>query len=268
MVQDRSVLGALEELRVADASGAQRLDEEIGAVNTSFSKQLETEIATKDGQIANLRSEIGEQIANLPSSLTELRAEVVKKDQQIANLTADLEGFRRNTTKDIRELKACVCVQKPAPLFALSSQVLYPTSYTYPEAHETRPLIPVPGYNPSKSQFDIIDISSHISINQKYSGGVLAPNGHIYMVPFLTDSIGDFDPSTNTFGVIDISSRISIDGKYNGGVLAPNGHIYMVPRNADSIGSLTPGNSEPAYDVGGGVPEEWRALLSPHFNKL
>ena len=196
MVQDRSVLGALEELRVADASGAQRLDEEIGAVNTSFSKQLETEIATKDGQIANLRSEIGEQIANLPSSLTELRAEVVKKDQQIANLTADLEGFRRTTTKDIRELKACVCVQKPAPLFALSSQVLYPTSYTYPEDYETRPLIPVPGYNPSKSQFDVIDISSRISIDRKYVGGVLAPNGHIYMVPYNADSIGDFSICT------------------------------------------------------------------------
>ena len=60
----------------------------------------------------------------------------------------------------------------------------------------------------------IVDISSRISTDAKYIGGVLAPNGHIYMVPFHADNIGDFDPSTNAFDVIDISSRIST--KYNG----------------------------------------------------
>ena len=67
---------------------------------------------------------------------------------------------------------------------------------------------------------------------------MLAPNGHIYMVPFMADSIGDFDFSTNAFDIIDISSRISTDNKYIGGVLAPNGHIYMVPFMADSIGDF------------------------------
>jgi hypothetical protein len=48
-----------EELRAADTAGAMRLQEEVGVVNSSFSKQLAAEIATKDGQIANLWSEIG-----------------------------------------------------------------------------------------------------------------------------------------------------------------------------------------------------------------
>ena len=60
-------------------------------------------------------------------------------------------------------------------------------------------MIPVPGYNPSKTAFAVIDISSSIVHSSKYSDGVLAPNGHIYMVPIGVDSIGDFDPSTNAF---------------------------------------------------------------------
>ena len=43
----------------------------------------------------------------------------------------------------------------------------------------------------------------------------------------------------------------------------------MLPRYADySIGELDVGNKDPAYEVEGGVPEGWSALLSPHFNKL
>ena len=150
--------------------------------------------------------------------------DMVKKDEQIANLTA--------------VMKTCVCGQKPAPLFAFSSQVDYPTAYTYPAAYQRRALIPMSGYALSSITFDVIDISSRISTDDKYAGGVLAPNGHIYMVPHKADSIGDFDPSTNAFDVIDISSRISTGKKYIGGVLAPNGHIYMVPFMADSIGDF------------------------------
>ena len=42
----------------------------------------------------------------------------------------------------------------------------------------------------------------------------------------------------------------------------------FVPRNADNVGVFEPGNAAPAYTVSGGVPDAWRALLSPHFNKL
>jgi hypothetical protein len=93
MVQERSVLGALEELRIRreeDKAGAMRLKEEVGAVNSSLLKQLETEIATKDGQIASLSATLHEHVANLTTSLKELQSQIVIKDDQIANLTIEI----------------------------------------------------------------------------------------------------------------------------------------------------------------------------------
>ena len=57
--------------------------------------------------------------------------------------------------------------------------------------------------------FSVIDISATISLDYKYLGGVLAPNGimMIYFIPHYADSIGEFNPVTNTFSIIDISSR-------------------------------------------------------------
>jgi hypothetical protein len=51
-------------------------------------------------------------------------------------------------------------------------------------------------------------------------------------------------------------------------VLGPNGLIYFGSWNADNIGKLHLGNTQPAYEVAGGVPEAWSSLLSPHFNKF
>jgi len=69
---------------------------------------------------------------------------------------------------------------------------------------------------------------------------VLAPNGHIYFIPYNADSIGAFDPFTRAFSALDISGVISHDVKFCGGVLASNGHIYMVPDNANSVGDFDP----------------------------
>ena len=189
--------------------------------------------------------------------------------------------------------------------------VNYPSWYVYPPSYGTRSLTHVPAYEVGNSTFGTIDISDTISSDWKYAGGVLAPNGNIYLVPFNTDHIGELDPSTRTFGTINISDTISFEGKYAGGVLAPNGKIYLVPRNADHIGELDPstrtfgtidisdtissyrggvlapngkiylvpynadhigelevGNHQPSYEVAGGVPLAWAALLSPHFNKF
>merc|ERR1712216_71584 len=130
-------------------------------------------------------------------------------------------------------------------------------------------------YDPSTGpqSFTVIDIKSIISVDEKYSGGVLGPNGLIYFVPYSADNIGVLDPSTQSFTVIDIASTISGKvvseaSKYTGGVLGPNGRIYFVPTNTENIGMLEPGNTEPAYTVAGGVPEAWSAVLSPHFNKF
>lgn len=83
------------------------------------------------------------------------------------------------------------------------------------------------------------------SPNYAYSGGVLATDGNIYLVPKHADDIGILNPVTKNFTVMDIcnvSSSMCADNKYHSGVLANNGHIYFVPRNADNIGDLNPGS--------------------------
>jgi streptogramin lyase len=122
--------------------------------------------------------------------------------------------------------------------------------------------------NPSSSSFTTIDISNTISWDLKYAGGVLGPNGLIYFVPHSAHKIGVLNPSTSSFTTIDISNTISSGGKYEEGVLGPNGLIYFVPWDANNIGKFHPGNTQPAYEVAGGVPESWSSLLSPHFNKF
>ena len=45
-------------------------------------------------------------------------------------------------------------------------------------------------FDPSTGSFSAIDISGVISHDYKYAGGVLAANGHMYMVPHFANSIG------------------------------------------------------------------------------
>ena len=76
--------------------------------------------------------------------------------------------------------------------------------------------------------------------DREYSGGVLGPNGKIYLVPNNANHVGELDPATRTFSAIDISATISCRCKYRGGVLGPKGKIYLVPGNADHVGELDP----------------------------
>ena len=67
----------------------------------------------------------------------------------------------------------------------------------------------------------------------KWIGGVLAPNGCIYGIPFNSTTILKIDTSNNnitTFG-----SLSAITYKWAGGVLAPNGCIYGIPINSTTI---------------------------------
>ena len=103
-------------------------------------------------------------------------------------------------------------------------------------AYATRRLNPVATYAVGTSVFSALVMPS--TVFEKYLGGVLAPNGHIYLVPHDEDRIGKLDPLTGAFSTVDISRVISGACKYSGGVLAPNGHIYMVPRNANNVGDF------------------------------
>ena len=76
------------------------------------------------------------------------------------------------------------------------------------------------------------------------------------------------NPISKDFKCMDISNSISHDWKFIGGVLSPNGLIFFIPYNADVIGKVQLSNTYPSYKVDGGVPESWKALLSPYFNKF
>lgn len=77
-----------------------------------------------------------------------------------------------------------------------------------------------------------IDLTSitNIPSNPQYNGGVVAPNGKIYFIPYFSADIMILDPATNTFSNISAGPLPLVENKYFGGVLASNGKIYCVPR--------------------------------------
>ena len=90
------------------------------------------------------------------------------------------------------------------------------------------------------SCIDLLDTTQSLQIDSfgslsgtiKWYGGVLAPNGKIYGIPYNATTILEIDPvskTTTTFG--SLSGTI----KWYGGVLAPNGKIYGIPFNATTI---------------------------------
>jgi hypothetical protein len=125
--------------------------------------------------------------------------------------------------------------------------------------------VPVSGYDAGTPSFSSVDISGTISSDYKYSGGVLLPSGKVVSVPYSAANVGVFDPATDTLSLV--GDAMFGSNKYSGGVLLPSGKVVFVPYGADNVGVFDPGNPEPAYTVEGGVPDAWRALLSPHFNK-
>ncbi len=63
---------------------------------------------------------------------------------------------------------------------------------------------------------------------QAYSGGVLAPNGKIYLIPRDNGAYRFIDTTTNTVGVFGPASPGA--NAFTGGALAANGRIYLAPR--------------------------------------
>ena len=104
----------------------------------------------------------------------------------------------------------------------------------------------------------------------EYSGGVLLLNGMVAFVPREADKVGMFDPATETFSAVGAPIMREREQRlYDGGVLLPSGKVVFVPSDGRaSVGVFDPGSTAPAYSVSGGVPNAWRALLSPHFNKF
>jgi len=64
----------------------------------------------------------------------------------------------------------------------------------------------------------------------KWYGGVLAPNGKIYCIPWKADYVMIIDPESETVDPDAISFAAYADLKWTGGVLATNGKIYCIPQ--------------------------------------
>lgn len=63
----------------------------------------------------------------------------------------------------------------------------------------------------------------------KYKGGVLAPNGKIYCVPYMSNDILVINPKDNTISFINIPYN-----GYSGGVISKNRKIYCTPFTPDN----------------------------------
>ena len=82
-------------------------------------------------------------------------------------------------------------------------------------------------------------VSTFGSLNRysNLAGGVLAPNGKIYGIPWESTTVLEIDPvakTATTFG------SLTGSGKWVGGVLAPNGKIYGIPNTSTTILEIDP----------------------------
>lgn len=98
-----------------------------------------------------------------------------------------------------------------------------------------------------------------------FSGGVLAPNGKIYLVPSQRDTVGVYDPATNDFYLIGGDYGLQLE-KWMGGALAPNGKIYCAPHNADKVLVIDP-TTDTVKEVSSGLSGNSKysgAVLAPN----
>jgi len=79
--------------------------------------------------------------------------------------------------------------------------------------------------------------SGILSGSTKWVGGVLAPNGKIYGIPFTSTTVLVIDPETNTTSTF---GSLSGTTKWVGGVLAPNGKIYGIPYASTTVLAIDP----------------------------
>lgn len=90
--------------------------------------------------------------------------------------------------------------------------------------------------DPTSLQTTLIN-TGNVATN-KWRGGVLAPNGLIYFVPFNATTVGVLNPLTHTFTTFGNISGAS--NAFQGGVLSTNGNIYCIPTDYTKILKIDP----------------------------
>jgi hypothetical protein len=103
--------------------------------------------------------------------------------------------------------------------------------------------------DPITNMIDISSITdlSNITVNpansQPWEGGVLGPNGKIYVIPDRSPNVAVIDTETNKINYISVMAGITAGSnaaRWNTGILAPNGKIYSSFRwnNVANYGSV------------------------------
>ncbi len=90
----------------------------------------------------------------------------------------------------------------------------------------------------TENTVDLSGFSYFDSTGNKFAGGVLAPNGKIYCIPYNASYVAIIDPinrTVDTTSITNVQGGRGTDFKWYGGVLAPNGKIYCVPLEASNI---------------------------------
>ena len=82
--------------------------------------------------------------------------------------------------------------------------------------------------DPTTNTIDVTTITGIAGTN-KFIGGVLAPNGNIYCIPYTvaTTTVGVINTTNNTYSTISDATLLSAGG-YAGGVLGQDGLIYCM----------------------------------------
>ena len=84
---------------------------------------------------------------------------------------------------------------------------------------------------------DTVTTFGSLSGSSKWFGGVLAPNGMIYGIPYNSTSVLKIDRVTDTATTF---GSLSGTSNWRGGVLAPNGMIYGIPYDSASVLKIDP----------------------------
>ena len=143
-----------------------------------------------------------------------------------------------------------------------------PTDFTYPDHYSVQPMVVSASFAPAADRWTEGKDDLSALGSQKYTGGVLLPDGRVVLVPWDAKHVGLYDPSKDqwTEGKDDLSAAGSY--KYRGGVLLPDGRVVLVPWGAKHVGMYDAGGTHngSAYTVSSMAPA-WNALLLPYYNK-
>ncbi len=114
--------------------------------------------------------------------------------------------------------------------------------------------------NPATDKFTTIQIPDpgppgpRPGDESKWYGGVLAPNGKIYCIPWKADYVMIIDPESDTMDPDAISFSAVADLKWAGGVLAPSGKIYCIPQEPLRVLIIDP--AENTVELVESLPDE------------